>query len=76
VVVGRWSQLCRVGQQGSRAFIDVGPGIANRWDDPAFAERSIRDRWGDAAVTDFFDQYGLRLDPGKLEYFHTLDEFF
>jgi aminoglycoside phosphotransferase len=66
-----------VGQQREHwAFIDVGPGIANRWDDLALAERSIRDRWGDGAVTEFFDQYGLRLDPGKLEYFHTLDEFF
>ncbi len=61
----------------SGVFIDVGrSGIANRWYDLALAERSIRDRWGDAAVTDFFDRYGLRLDPRKIEYFHTLDEFF
>lgn len=71
------SNLLIVAPEPSGVFIDVGrSGIANRWYDLAMAERSIRDRWGDAAVTDFFDQYGLPLEPGKLEYFHTLDKFF
>jgi aminoglycoside 3'-phosphotransferase II len=71
------SNILIVSPEPSGVFIDVGrSGIANRWYDLALAERSIRDRWGDAAVTDFFDRYGLRPDPGKLEYFHTLDEFF
>jgi aminoglycoside phosphotransferase len=61
----------------SGVFIDVARcGIADRWYDLALAERSIRERWGDAAVTDFFDRYGVPVDPARLGYFRILDEFF
>jgi aminoglycoside 3'-phosphotransferase-2 len=52
-------------------------GVADRYQDLALADRSIRRNWGDAWVAPFFAAYGLpHPDAHKIAYYQLLDELF
>jgi aminoglycoside 3'-phosphotransferase-2 len=64
--------------EGFKGFLDCGRlGVADRYQDLALANRSIRAHLGEAWVRTFFDHYALpEPDERKLHYYEVLDEFF
>ncbi len=59
-------------------LIDVGRlGIADRHQDLALAQRSLRRNAGEEVAEHFLDTYGRQwVDPARLEYYQILDELF
>jgi len=59
-------------------FIDWGRGgIADRYQDLALAERSLKYNFGEEWVPQLFEEYGLdNIDYSKIEYYKLLDEMF
>lgn len=59
-------------------FVDWGRGgVADRYQDLALADRSIRRNWGDEWVAPFFAAYGIATpDASKIAYYQLLDELF
>lgn len=66
-----------VDDDGNVGFVDCGTaGRGDRYTDIAVLTGDIRDHYGDDAVAQFVEAYGLPLDIAKIEFFSDLYEFY